>query len=313
MASVTCKLCNQEYAIIACNDCQTLVCKKCSSVCRECGTSVCLHHTKQTKSGTKMCGRCMAEREARRQALRDKYGKTSEKPTVPVTSTSFQNIDNTPTPHAPSSSSPTPSSHSQYQSTSLEDLTGGEQLLRPTEAIEPAEDETKGDRRAKEGDDRIPQEEREEAFYSETGRLELPPMDQNRPVLGQSGYQPPSKVTTLCVLIFFGIAMIFTVRAVPSLHNTLFPFTKHQTTFNSDQMPVINDTNAIRDGGNIQGLDIFAQSATFFVAWIFVILYGGGIVLLLIGLARSMYWARQAKQQQNAIKGLNQNDKDLYR
>lgn len=284
MASVICTICNKKPACVACHDCKVLVCKDCSATCQGCRISLCAAHTEQTKSGTKMCRGCMAEREARRVALRDKYANpTAISPAAPAS------------PSAPS--------------TSFQALGGDEIPTRPPEEFND-DDEVPGDET--DSDDRIPPQERNEAFFTETGRLELPPMDENRPVLGASGYQPPSKTTMLIVLIFFGLAMIFTVRAVPSLEDTLFPFSDHEITFNKDKMAMITETNKLRDASNIQSLDIFAQSATFFIAWVFVILYGGGIFLLLVAVIRGLIWGRQTKTQREALESLDQNSKDLY-
>lgn len=300
METVFCTICNEENASLVCKDCKSLICKNCSSVCRECGITICINHTKQTKAGTKMCAGCMAEREARRQALRDKYAKPS-KPSKSTPSTSFESLDDSP-------SIPSSSPEGKSQSTRLEDLAGAEQLLRP---LGESEEEAELDKHYEE-DNRIPTQEENKAYFTETGRLELPPMDQNRPVLGASGYEPPSRATTLIVLIFFGLAMVFAVRAVPALNDTLFPFTHHQTNFNEKQMLIVTETNALRDGGNIQGLDIFAQGATFFMAWGFLIAYGGGVLMLLTGVIRSILWSREAKTQHEVMKNLDQESKDLY-
>ena len=304
MDTVTCTLCHEENASIVCNDCKTLVCKNCSAKCKECRVAICTTHTLQTKSGTKLCGGCMGEREARRQALREKYNKPST-PSPVIQSTSFSALDD-----SPATLSPAPEVRD--QSTSLEDLTEGEQLIRPAVELEEYDEEAELDRHYEEKDDRVPEQEHMTAYFTETGRLELPPMDQNRPVLGASGYRPPSKTTMLIVLVFFGLAMAFTVRVVPALNDTLFPFSGHETKFDAGLMPIISDTNALRNAGNIRGLDIMAQSATFFIAWTFLITYVGGILLLLFAFIHSLIWSRQAKSQQEAMKSLDQNSKDLY-
>ena len=300
--SVKCTLCKEEFAIVSCHECQTLVCKSCSAVCRECGTSICTPHTQRTKAGTPLCPGCMAEREARRQALRDKYGKGAHKKTAPPVSA----------PVAPTSSPASPSSPA--DSTRLEDLMGGEQLLKPlADNIEDRIEEEIEESHHADTYEKLPPEERQEASFTETGRLELPPMDQSRPVLGQSGYQPPSRGTMTLVIIFFGSAMLFTIRVVPALHDTLFPFgDSNDTEFTENLMPIATDTNALRNTSNIQSLDVFAQSATFFIAWGFVLVYCGLVLGLIFGLIRSMLLQKQAKEQHEAVKDLDQKSKDLY-
>lgn len=299
MASVNCKLCDKEFAIIACNDCKMLVCGKCSSVCRGCGVSVCDKHTQQTKAGTKMCGPCMAEREARRQALQEKYGKPSEAKKAKSSSLNI-NVGG-------------------IQSTSLEDLTGGEQLIPPTETPEFVESEADVaviedylDETLKPEDDRIPSQEREKASFTKTGRLELPQMDQNRPVLGLSGYSPPAKVITLLVMIFTGITMIYAYKAIPALESTLFPFEKTEIKFEKNLRPIATETNALRNTSNIQPLDGIAQIFTFAIAWGVVIVYLGFLFMLLYAVVHVLIFSRTLKQQQEAIKGLEKSSKDLY-
>ena len=250
----------------------------------------------------------MDERRARRKELQEKYGKKTT-PTPQTQATSFGSLnDPPPTPSAP-----------RFQSTSLEDLTGGDQLLRSAENVEDIEAEAGLGPQAEDPDMRLdPEEERRqrqentEAYRTETGRLELPPMDQNRPVLGASGYQAPSKATHIIVLAFFGIAMFFVYRAVPSLKSTLFPFSNTDIKFDDNLMPIATDNNSLRNASNIQQLDTLAQWATFLVAWGVVIIYVGLLFMLLVGFIRSILWNRLAKQQYEATKDLDHTSTNLY-
>jgi len=301
-SSVKCTLCKEEFAIVSCHECQTLVCKSCSAVCHECGTSICTPHTQKTKAGTPLCRGCMAERETRRQALSDKYSKEAQKKTIPPVSA----------PVAPTSPPAPPSSPA--DSTRLEDLIVGEQLLKSAEDnIEHRIEEKIEESHHADTYDKLPPEKRQKANFTETGRLELPPMDQSRPVLGQSGYQTPSRGSMTLAIIFFGLAMFFTIRVLPALHDTLFPFgDSNETEFTKNLMPIATDTNTLRNTSNIQSLDVFAQSATFFIAWGFVLVYCGLVLGLVVGLIRSMLLQKQAKEQHEAVKDLDQKSKDLY-
>ena len=186
MASVACKICNKQYAIVACDTCKTLVCKDCSAVCQGCGVTVCAQHVKQTSKGRKLCGRCMAERQARKQALREKYGSGNK-------ASSGEQQASAPRQASPPPVAAPPPSAPSGSGTSLADLMGGEQLLKSAESYEDLEAEA-GLGRVDEDDDpemRLsPEEEQhkrkalDEAQFGSTGRLELPPMDENRPVLG---------------------------------------------------------------------------------------------------------------------------------
>ncbi|MFP6583441.1 MAG: hypothetical protein VCD00_12915 [Candidatus Hydrogenedentota bacterium] len=282
MASVVCKLCNKNYAIAGCDTCKTLVCKDCSAVCQGCGTTICRQHVELTKKGRKLCGRCMSERNARREALRQKYSASRQQ-----------------APPAPTESA----------GVSFEDLMGsGGQLLKPVKPQAPPESEDEPDF----GDpDLAPEEAEPQATFTETGKLELPPMDENRPVLGQSGYQPPSRKRVLAAFIFFGIGSMLFYQSSPILRELLFPFETTELKFNQGQMTQIQDTNKLRNAGNFQQLDILTQGPMFFVAWSLLIGYCGGVLILVVGMIRSFYWSRLANHNLEAARSLDKDNNEL--
>lgn len=318
MASVACKVCNKQYAIVACDTCKTLVCKDCSVVCQGCGTSVCTQHVHLTSKGRKMCGRCKAKRDARKKALREKYaggGKPGHqaaqsgapKPTNPVASPPSRT---NPTQSAPGGDS---------AGTSLADLMGGEQLLKPTVSEEEIEAEAGlGARDDFDPEMRLDPEEEErnrkalnEAHFTETGRLELPPMDENRPVLGQSGYQPPSRLKVLLAFVFAGIGTWYFLGSTQFFQDTLFPWHTTDLQFNEGEMAQIQETNRLRNTSNIQQFDIFKQAPIFFLSWLIVGSYFLAITILIIGMIRSYYWSRVANHHLEAARAQDKDNNEL--
>ena len=311
MASVTCKLCNQQYAVIGCEECKTLVCGNCSSMCQGCGVSVCNEHAHLTKGGRKLCVRCMTERKARRTALKEKYG----------TGASRSPLDPPPPPSPPKRKEPSsPSSPAPFagKGASFAAIGGDAPLMPVRETEEEIEKEAGLGPEHEDPEMRLDPEEaerkrkaRETAQFTATGRLELPPMDENRPVLGQSGYQPPSRKKILAAFIFFGIGMMYFYSSTPYFKDTLFPFDTTELKFNEGELAQIRDTNRIRNTSNLQQLDIFSQAPMFFLSWLIVLSYCGGILILAIGIIRSTYWSYIAKRNLEASQNLEKDANEL--
>lgn len=308
MPSVTCKVCNKQYAIVACDTCKELVCKDCSVVCQACGTSVCVKHVNETSKGRKLCGRCKAERDARKKALKEKYSGGGKPAAPPVSEAAQSSIPPSP-----------PTSEPAGGGTSLADLMGGDQLLKSSESYEDIEAEA-GMRADDDSDPEMrldPEEEEknrralDEARFSATGRLELPPMDENRPVLGQSGYQPPARWKVLAAFIFAGIGSLYFYNSTDYFKDTLFPWHTTNLQFNENEMPTIQETNRIRNSANVQQFDIFKQAPIFFVAWSIVGAYFFAVIILVIGMIRSYYWSRVANQHLEAARALDKDNNEL--
>ncbi len=310
MVAVTCQRCKTQFAVIGCNECKTLVCSNCSSVCQSCGTSVCLEHTHLTKGGRKMCGQCAAERDARRRALKDKYS-ASENPVAP------------PSSAPPVTSVPAPSvgGYSPFAANKgarFADIAGDEPLIPVRETEEELDEEAGLGPEHDDPDMRLDPEEaaknrkaRESAQFTSTGRLELPPMDENRPVLGLSGYQPPSRKKLVAAFIFFGFGMLAFYNSTPYFKDTLFPWDTTKLDFQEGQMAQIQETNRIRNTSNLQQFDIISQAPMFFVSWLIVLSYAFGILVLVIGIIRSSYWSYIAKRNLEASRNLDLDNNKL--
>lgn len=331
MASVTCQRCKTQNAVIGCDECKTLVCGNCSSMCQGCGVSICIEHTHLTKGGRKLCGKCSAEREARREALKSKYGKGRRSaPSVSIphsaesaesgaagtaSAVSASSARTSSTSAGRAAGEPVgPSAGAGFKGVAFADIAGSSPLMPVRETAEEIEEEAGSGSEHDDSEMRLDPEDaeknrkaREKADLTSTGRLELPPMDENRPVLGLSGYQPPSRKKLLSAVIFFGIGTILFYNATPYLDETLFPFDTTELRFNEGEMAQIYDTNRLRNTGNIQQIDIFSQAPTFFVAWLLLLSYLLGMFILIVGVIRSSYWSYVAKRNLEAARNL---DKD---
>ena len=113
-----------------------------------------------------------------------------------------------------------------------------------------------------------------------SGRLSLGPIDDNRPILGQSGHQPPSRKAYIAVFCLFGLAAAIFWNVLPGFRDNLMPWRMPKYQFNADLNPVATDTNALRNASNISQFDMFSQGPIFFIAWLFVGVYVIGFFLI---------------------------------
>jgi hypothetical protein len=251
----------------------------------------------------------MAERKARRAVLKEKY-RAGEKKNTPA-----------PPPKMPAQKTPTPSSSPAPfagKGMSFAEIRG-DQPLMPVRATEKEIEEEAGLGAEHEDPDmRLDPEEAERkrkaletAQFTSTGKLELPPMDENRPVLGQSGYEPPSRKKVFAAFVLFGISMIYFYNSTSYFKDTLFPFDTTELQFMEGEMAVIQDTNLIRNTSNLQQLDIFSQAPIFFISWLIVLSYLGGVLILTVGIIRSTYWSYVAKRNLEASQNLDKDANEL--
>ena len=320
MTAVLCKLCDTEYAVTGCQECKTLVCGNCSTMCQTCGVSICSSHTHKTKGGRNLCGKCTAERQARSAALKEKYSNAPKTPAAPGASVPSQPVP----PAAGRASAPgisaaaAPSPFGANKGTSFAELAESAPLMPVRETAEEIEKEAGLGPESDDPDMRLDPEEarkknegRREAHQSVSGRLELPPMNQNRPILNQSGYQAPSRTKRILAFVFFGIGMLLFYNATPAFKDTLFPFTTGEFRFQQGQMAQIQDTNSLRNTGNIQQFDILAQAPTFFLAWFFLLTYCGGVAILTVGVIRSGISGHLARRNLRAAQNLGKDANTL--
>ncbi|MFP6615060.1 MAG: hypothetical protein VCB26_01525 [Candidatus Hydrogenedentota bacterium] len=285
--------------------------------------SICIEHTHLTKGGRKLCGRCTAERQERQQALKSKYGKgqrSAPSISLPDSGESAAASSAVPPPSAP----PAPgkpvgaAADAAFKGVAFADIAGSSPLIPIRETEKEIEEEAGVGPEHEDPEMRLDPEEaeksrkaRETAHLTSTGRLELPPMDQNRPVLGQSGYQPPSRKKVLAAFILFGIGSMLFYNSTPYLKETLLPFDTTKPQFYEGQMAQIQDTNKIRNTSNIQQFYIFSQAPMFFVSWLILLSYLLGIVILVFGVIRSSYWSYIAKRNLEAARNLDKDANQL--
>ncbi len=287
-------------------------------MCAGCGVSICIEHTHLTKGGRKLCGHCTAERQERQQALKSKYGKgqrSAPSISVPDSGESAASSAVRPPSTSPATGRPVgAAAGAAFKGVAFADIAGSSTLIPVRETEEEIEEEAGVGPEHEDPEMRLDPEEaeksrkaRETAHLTSTGRLELPPMDQNRPVLGQSGYQPPSRKKVLAAFILFGIGSVLFYNSTPYLEDTLFSFDTTKPQFYEGQVAQIQETNKLRNTSNIRQFDIFSQAPMFFVSWFILISYLLGIVILFFGVIRSSYWSYIAKRNLEAARNL---DKD---
>lgn len=324
MSSPVCTICQMNNAITSCVECKQLVCGDCSGSCQVCAKSLCKNHVQLTSHGRKLCPHCMAERNAQRKRLKAERRKQKAKEEQ-AASTSFENLSDSSTGTSPGFAGKPISSAAASVSagTSFEDIFDGTPVLKPQAVEEDDERDadlvSAGNMGDQEYDDLDPAEKerqaklgRTEAESTESGRLELPPMDENRPVLSASGYQPPSRLRKMMAFVFFGIGMMYFWTATPYLKETMLPWDAPKLEYNQDQMATYkHDDNRIRNSSNINQFEFFAQGPFFFIAWLVVLSYVGGVLAITFSIIRSAWWSWRAKLNLEAADDLEKDRNEL--
>jgi hypothetical protein len=237
----------------------------------------------------------MAQRNARRKAQKDEMKRAARSQARPeagaapaAAGTSYQALN----AGAPRKSA----------GTSFQDLVAGDdapmmavRVEEPEHAADESGRELHGLFKGEDGDERIwgaegpPKE--------GGGRLQLPPIDDKRPILTASGYQPPSRTAWIAAFAIFGIAGAIFWSIFPGFSDILFPDDLARPKFLTDLMPMATDTNALRNTSNISQFEILKQAPIFFVAWAVVGAYAIGFLLIIVSLIRSLFGSYLAKRR----------------
>jgi hypothetical protein len=130
-----------------------------------------------------------------------------------------------------------------------------------------------------------------------SGRLQLGPVDEDRPILTGSGYQPPSRTAWLAAFAIFGIAGAIFWNVFPGLRDIMLPADLARPKFLSDLMPAATDTNALRNTSNVNQFEIFKQGPIFLTAWAVVLAYCVGFFLIIISVIRSTMTSYRARRR----------------
>jgi hypothetical protein len=263
-----------------------------------------------------LCKSCSAERRARKKAQKARQEEKNQ-PQQSAASTSFESLnlgsrEFIPNKHEP----PQVGGIQDSAGMSFEDLHDGESLLKPGMS----EQEINAEAGLLDEDDyaamdpmereRLKKMGRIEAEVSATGRLELPPMDENKPILNSSGYRPPSRARYIAAFAFFGIGMVYFWTANQALRELMLPWRTSGLEYNEGQRAMMTDTNALRDSSNIDMLGLFSETPLFFVAWAIFLSYVGGVIAIIISIVRSWWWSYTAKIGSEALKEMDTPDKN---
>jgi len=130
-----------------------------------------------------------------------------------------------------------------------------------------------------------------------SGRLELPPVDDNRPLLVASAYRGPSRTAWIAAFALFGLAGIIFWTISPAFRDLLLPTDLAKPEFTSNMRPVAGDTNALRNASNVKQFDILAQGPIFIAAWVLVGAYVIGFFAIVISVVRSLISSYFAKRR----------------
>lgn len=317
MAAIKCSACETNPSITFCNETGVPLCGDCAIACDRCDLPIARSKAQITSTGRKLCSRCMAERNAKRQARReqakDKRRRTEaveEGPTgieAPVASRpAAPGPVNARTPvKGPTAAVASPLSFEALNASMGPQATPPVEVVRvepeSEEGVDAPESEEK-DTGAKRtfGLEGVPTE--------KSSRLELPPIDENRPVLVQSGHQAPSKTAYFFAFFFFGIAGLVFYSTTPILKDVLFPFDTPTYEYKAGMDTPIQDTNRLRNTSSISQFEILAQAPTFFIGWAFVVVYLGGCTFIILSTLRSAFSSFLSKRNLKKSQKKNPND-----
>lgn len=323
MATIKCSACQTNASITFCSDTGVALCGDCAIPCDRCHVPLARTRVQVTSKGRKLCPRCMAERNAKRQARRERIKEKSRerKRTEPGRAApkgiEAPVADQPVTPGPLGFSASTQGNPAPVPSPiSFEALDASHGPQATTPAAKTAKDDFGSDFGADFGAPAAPDEDAgpQRSFGLEgvptdaSSRLELPPIDENRPVMTLSGYRAPTKTAYFFAFFFFGIAGLVFYSSTPILKDVLFPFDTPTYKFNANQQTPIMDTNRLRNTGNVSQFEILAQAPTFFIAWLILIVYVGGSALILFSTGRSAISSFRAKRRARKVEKKHKGD-----
>lgn len=283
-----CSFCQKDNAQLTCADCHRPVCSECSISCQVCGMTVCREDVQTTSRSRKLCGRCMADRNARlaaRQRRAEASGQAGSR-SKDARHGAAAATHRAQTPAARPSEPSAKKEAEPAQSTSFEDLQ--RELGEPAQAApETADREPPPAETDEGGEKRLEEAGAGSVSYASSGRLILPPIDEARPILTGSGYHPPSRTAYAIAYFLFGLAGIFFISRSDAIQDVIWPFDYSPVTYMENQMTPVQSTNALRGSSNVKQLDVFQQGPIFFTAWTILILYFTGAILIIVSTVRS--------------------------
>lgn len=300
MDTMKCKTCGVGDSIAFCAETGAPICVNCAVSCSVCGSPLSRERVQLTSTGRKLCSKCMAERNARRKVKKEEMrrgpkGERDRSPPAPaapkigggmsfedlmrdepVLAAGLQAVKREEVPRAPEpreEEAPVP-----VPGTSFEDLMSS----GPKGPV--ADKPTRGA-----GLEGAPQ--------VGSRRLELGPIDDNRPILTASGHQGPGKMAYAAAFLLFGLAGAIFWTVVPGIREIMMPWQSVTPDFMSNQQAVATDTNALRNASNISQFDIFSQGPIFFLAWIIFLAYFIGFVRIVWAVGNSLLSSYLAKRR----------------
>lgn len=288
MSTVKCAECGAADSVVICSETGAPLCDACSVTCQVCHAPISRKRVNLTSRGRKLCGRCMAERNARREAQREQLRreaaarKRPESAEAPPPQKPAGEPEKTREAARPSEPKAEPASTSFEDlmadepegSTSFSSLAAGEPDLYEEavpEELEPGREE------GEEGDEGAYG--LEGAVQEGSKRLELGPIDEKRPVLSASGYQAPSLQRKFALYIVLGLAGVFFLVWYPALRDAMFPWAEEA-------------------GEPGPQFDRFTRDAVFYVAWGIVGLYALGGLALGVTFLRRVLNKRRVKRME---------------
>ncbi len=281
------------------------LCGDCAVPCDVCYIPIGRKQAQITSTGRSLCPKCMAERNAKRRLRREKM-KTASR--VRKRAERGEAIPGDPEPPV----------RPVVRARSLETPKESQGRTAAPAAGEAAKDGIGPDSGADfgAGPDAAKDDARKRDFGLEgvpmarSSRLELPPLDETRPIMVMSGHRAPTKTAYFFAFAFFGIAGLVFYSTTPILRDIMFPFDTHtpEYKFSPNQLPVIMDTNRLRNTSNVSQLQIFSQVPAFFLTWAILIAYVGGSVLIIVSTARSAISSFRSKRQLRKAQKKHQGD-----
>lgn len=112
-------------------------------------------------------------------------------------------------------------------------------------------------------------------------------IDEKRPLLVASGYQPPSKKWLAAAFILFGLSGLYVIISMPNLRDIMWPFDSRGFEIGRNVEPPLWARNTIRQHGSMAKLSPFFQLPAFVIVWGVTLAYLYGLWGMAYGSVRS--------------------------
>ncbi len=120
----------------------------------------------------------------------------------------------------------------------------------------------------------------DESTYTPEGTKKKNELADDRPILGSSGYQAPSKKAWAAAYFLFGASAVFFAIRNPGIMEITWPFGAGTIEYDEGQRAMIQDSNSLRNSSSVSNLSLFAAVPIFVLGWSLILAYVFGAFII---------------------------------